>query len=513
MTFWIFSVQGPGSIGSKPSQFIFNLAHRGGQMNDFGMYACDSEGKEEEKDCSFSQTTVAEDTLPPEEIVLEDDQLTCNENLDTTAQEQEREREHEQGQGGVKSEEPIDSGDGSGNDGEGDVDENDDALHKSKKPRRELPSSIAISNEEEEEVPIPLGARQLEVVNKVSAGKSMFFTGPAGTGKSHVLNVLRTALRKTDLYRNTYFTAPTGIAACNIGGQTIHSWAGVGLGAEDTEKLVGKIKGNKKNKKMWESAKILFIDEVSMLGMDLFDKLCEIGMKLRCDDRPFGGIQVILCGDFFQLPPVRVSSAKRFIFQSKYFKQLIGDNIVELDRVFRQKDDQVFLGMLAEIRLGNISNQTDAALRYNQQQNMNSGSVNPTPQEQESGASPSLQNLNMVTKLFPTNRDADAVNKRELERLPDEAHEFHCIDQGLEKYMFMAEKAFERVPKVLTLKVGTLVVLTKNIDQEIGLVNGTKGVVMAFEEIVPPPTNPNAEKLVPLVEFTIVRNGEESKFL
>ena len=100
------------------------------------------------------------------------------------------------------------------------------------------------------------------------------------------------------------FTASTGIAACNIRGTTIHSWSGIGLGTDTYEKTVGTVRNNKESKKRWLDTEILVIDEISMLSSTIFDLLSKVGSRIRNDNRPFGGIQLILCGDFFQLPPV-----------------------------------------------------------------------------------------------------------------------------------------------------------------------------------------------------------------
>ncbi|KZT65015.1 hypothetical protein DAEQUDRAFT_561427 [Daedalea quercina L-15889] len=141
---------------------------------------------------------------------------------------------------------------------------------------------------------VVLSAEQTHILNLAKEGKSLFYTGSAGTGKSVLLREIIAALRQK--YRRTAdaiaITASTGIAACNIGGVTIHSFAGIGLGIENADALFTKIKKNKKASSRWLRTEVLIIDEVSMVEGELFDKLCRIGSMMRRKSAPFGGIQV-----------------------------------------------------------------------------------------------------------------------------------------------------------------------------------------------------------------------------
>ena len=133
-------------------------------------------------------------------------------------------------------------------------------------------------------------------------------------------------------------TASTGLAACNVGGVTLHSFGGIGLGKEGADELVNRIRKNAKAKTRWLRTKVLIIDEISMVDGDLFDKLEAIAKKLRRDGRPFGGIQLVITGDFFQLPPVPDSGRiSRFAFDAATWSTSI-DHIIGLTQVFRQKD-------------------------------------------------------------------------------------------------------------------------------------------------------------------------------
>lgn len=205
-----------------------------------------------------------------------------------------------------------------------------------------------------------LSDEQRAVVKAVmDEGKSVFFTGSAGTGKSVLMRAIIAQLRhkyRTEPDR-VAITASTGLASCILEGQTLHSWAGIGLGKEPAPELVKKIKRNMKSRQRWQRTKVLIIDEISMVDGQLFDKLEQVARTLRNNGRPFGGIQLVFTGDFFQLPPVpdRNTEAK-FVFEAVNWETCIQHTIL-LTHVFRQKDEQ-FATMLNEMRLGKMSYET-----------------------------------------------------------------------------------------------------------------------------------------------------------
>ena len=151
-----------------------------------------------------------------------------------------------------------------------------------------------------------------------------------------IIKVLRkTHAREPD---RVAVTASTGLAACNVGGVTLHSFGGIGLGKEAIPELVRKIKRNQKAKQRWLRTKILIVDEISMVDGDLFDKLEGIARSIRNNGRPFGGIQLVITGDFFQLPPVPdYGKAAKFAFDAATWNTSI-DHTIGLTQVFRQKD-------------------------------------------------------------------------------------------------------------------------------------------------------------------------------
>lgn len=186
-------------------------------------------------------------------------------------------------------------------------------------------------------------SHEQEVVKQLVCdnNKSVFFTGPAGTGKSVLMRSIIAQLKKKYAKdpERLAVTASTGLAACNIGGMTLHSFSGIGLGKDDCATLVKKIRRNPKAKNRWLRTKVLIIDEISMVDGDLFDKLSQIGRTLRNNGRPWGGIQLVITGDFFQLPPVpdhNVRDAK-FAFEAATWNTSI-DHTIGLTEVFRQKD-------------------------------------------------------------------------------------------------------------------------------------------------------------------------------
>ena len=241
------------------------------------------------------------------------------------------------------------------------ADPNDPAVKKSKS-RRHSVAKVFLSDEQR---------KVLHFV--VDEGKSVFFTGSAGTGKSVLMREIIAVLRKKFQREpdRVAVTASTGLAACNVGGVTLHSFGGIGLGKEDVPTLVKKIKRNQKAKLRWQRTKVLIIDEISMVDGDLFDKLEAISRSIRNNGRPFGGIQLVITGDFFQLPPVPDSGrVAKFAFDAATWTTSI-NHTIGLTQVFRQKDPGIslfsvsmisaniisedFANMLNEMRLGKLS--------------------------------------------------------------------------------------------------------------------------------------------------------------
>ena len=233
---------------------------------------------------------------------------------------------------------------------------------------------------------------------------------------------------------------------------------------EDVETLISAVADNKYAVKRWRQVSLLVIDEVSMMDAQLFDKLDAIGRALRNSTAPFGGMQLVLCGDFFQLPPVAVGSGAeakvRFCFQTPTWTRAVDDTVL-LSQVFRQKDPGL-AGFLNQARVGNVTAELEALLK----------SLAPRP-----SANVEIQ----PTRLFARNADADRVNADCLRALQTQ--------QSLRTYKakdWMVAERFRAVleacpaPAELQLAVGAQVVLVKNMRDDSGLVNGSRGVVVGF---------------------------------
>ncbi|GAA5987380.1 hypothetical protein JCM10908_001932 [Rhodotorula pacifica] len=301
----------------------------------------------------------------------------------------------------------------------------------------------------------------------VEEGKNVFFTGSAGTGKSVLLREIITSLKRK--YRGSgdavAVTASTGMAACNIGGTTIHSFAGIGLGIGPPEQLVSNVMRNKTAKTKWQRVKVLVIDEVSMVDAQLFDKLAYIANRLRQKpgsknaNKPFGGIQLVVTGDFFQLPPVTKVGTPSFAFEAAAWKESI-HHTVNLTQVFRQKDTR-FIDMLNEMRFGKLS-EASIKVFYALSREPKLGDMEPT-------------------ELFPMRNEVDRANQNRLRALPGIEVKYKADDEvngsrdpaDLQKSTYLQNFM---AAETLVIKVGAQVMLIKNLD--VDLVNGTIGRVV-----------------------------------
>lgn len=295
----------------------------------------------------------------------------------------------------------------------------------------------------------------------VEEKKSIFFTGSAGTGKSVLLREIIASLRKKYAKEpdRVAVTASTGLAACNIGGVTLHSYAGIGLGRDSSEDLCKKIKRNKKCLSRWLRTKVLIIDEISMVDAELFDKLENIARKLRNNENPFGGIQMIVTGDFFQLPPVPdQGKMSKFAFEAKKWKDVISHTIA-LTHVFRQKD-QDFVEMLNELRLGHLSHSSIKKFRSLDRDLQFDDGLEPT-------------------ELFPTRNEVDQANATRMRSLSGTLRTFEALDSGtVDKVQRDKLLSNCMAPARIDLKEGAQVMLIKNFDDQ--LVNGSLGKVVGF---------------------------------
>jgi ATP-dependent DNA helicase PIF1 len=302
----------------------------------------------------------------------------------------------------------------------------------------------------------------------VTQGESIFFTGAAGTGKSVLLKkiVRSLATKYLGAGKCVGVTVSTGLAAQNIGGTTLHRFTGIGLGQAPTQKFIHDILNSKPKLRRWMDVQVLIVDEISMIDCVLFDKLDEIARAVREKEKdlPFGGIQLVLSGDFFQLPPVRKGvddGSPKFCFESKAWNGAIRHTI-NLTQIYRQRDPE-FTAMLNQIREGCLSHTTVEKFRELQRPVICDGAE--------------------ATELFPLRLEAERANSRRLQDMKGNAHNYTAEHGGIIKNPDTRKMLLSDciAPEYLTLKVGAQVMLTQNIDKT--LVNGSQGCVIGFSNI------------------------------
>ncbi|XP_014598921.1 PREDICTED: ATP-dependent DNA helicase PIF1 [Polistes canadensis] len=303
-----------------------------------------------------------------------------------------------------------------------------------------------------------LTEEQSRILNAVLSGKNVFFTGSAGTGKSFLLKKIIAALPPDA----TIATASTGVAACHIGGVTLHQFAGIGLGNGTLERVF-QLASRPYSASVWRKTKHLIIDEISMVEADFFDKLEAVARHVRKTERPFGGIQLILCGDFFQLPPISKRDEKvKFCFQSMAWEKCVHFNF-ELRIVHRQKDPE-FIEILNNIRIGRVTESISNTLKATAKQKIESNGI-------------------LATRLCTHINEADEINDFQLNELKGESKTY--IAQDSDQMMTKTLDQQLPVPGKLILKVGAQVMLLKNINLSNGLVNGARGIVIKFVDDLP----------------------------
>ncbi|KAJ1522289.1 hypothetical protein ONE63_002588 [Megalurothrips usitatus] len=307
-------------------------------------------------------------------------------------------------------------------------------------------------------VEVPLTDEQQRVLLAVASGKNIFFTGSAGTGKSFLLRKIIASLPPD----TTYPTASTGVAACHIGGYTLHSFAGVGSGQGSLKRLA-ELARRPHVAQQWRRCKVLIIDEISMVDGRFFDKLEYIAREVRGNDRPFGGIQLVLCGDFLQLPPVgRNDSSNKegpatFCFQSEAWERC-NLNCYELSVVHRQ-NDPVFIDILQNIRIGRVTPEIVERLQATTNNKVDSAGI-------------------LASRLCSLTKESQLINISKLENLSANEKEFQAIDS--DPTLSQTLDVQTPVESTIKLKVGAQVMLLKNISLNDGLVNGARGVVTKF---------------------------------
>ena len=310
---------------------------------------------------------------------------------------------------------------------------------------------------------------QDEALQILKTGANVFLTGEPGSGKSYAAARYVGYLRRENV--PVSITASTGIAAAQIGGTTIHAWSGIGTRSHITRSDLDSIVKNRRVTDRIKKARVLIVDEVSMLSGPTLTAVSQVCQFVRKANAPFGGLQVVLVGDFFQLPPVirrdeRVSpdmdsqdeeDNSPFAYASRAWREL-DPSICYLTEQHRQSDAE-FSGLLEAIRSNRFS-KTDASLLASRRL-----------------AQDSLPRS--VTRLFTHNMDVDRINQAELVKLPGEPYSFFMTATG-DKLLAEGLKRGCLSPEKLDLKTGAVVMFTKN-DPDGRFVNGTLGVVSGFD--------------------------------
>jgi len=327
-----------------------------------------------------------------------------------------------------------------------------------------------------------LNQDQKKAYEAILSGQNIFVTGPGGVGKSYLIQKVVDAL--TLKGRRVGLTAMTGCAALLLGNhaKTIHSWAGIGLGTDPAPKLIQGVKRNSKALRRWLITHTLILDEVSMLTPELLEKLDTVAKAIRKSEKPFGGMQVVLVGDFFQLPPVYKDSdmdmpqqEKPFAFESPIWNKVIQRSIA-LTTIVRQKDP-AFQKILNEARIGEVTQTSIELLKARQGLAWREQQITPT-------------------LLFSQRAVVNSINTQNLVNLPTPEHTYEAetvfsIPKPEEELVKRTVAKLDRdapYDATLQLRVGAQVMYLVNRpvreDEEVNakpLVNGSRGVVTGFD--------------------------------
>jgi len=299
---------------------------------------------------------------------------------------------------------------------------------------------------------------QAEALDILMMGSNVFLTGQAGSGKTHLLNQYIKFLKKNGA--KVAVTASTGIAATHLNGITIHSWSGIGIKKTVTDQEIARLKSNQRVKSRIQDSKVLIIDEVSMFHSYRLDAVNKICKAIRNNVDPFGGLQVILCGDFFQLPPIADEgfAHSSFAYKSDAWGEL-NLKICYLDEQHRQWDEE-FLQVLNDIRSMDVTENTFEKVnrRLNKQL---PADVYPT-------------------RLYSHNVDVDAVNNAQLKKIDKREYSYAMEAVGKKELVAGLIKGC-LAPEILVLKEGAVVMFVKNNPTK-GYSNGTLGKVIGFDK-------------------------------
>lgn len=296
---------------------------------------------------------------------------------------------------------------------------------------------------------------QKQALDILKLGKNVFLTGAAGSGKTYILNKYISYLKKNHV--PVAVTASTGIAATHMNGKTIHSWAHIGIKDYLTPGDLENLFKRREYREAIAEAKVLIIDEVSMLHHYRLDMVDAVLRKMHGKDEPFGGIQVVLCGDLFQLPPVTRGGQAEYVTAAASWEAM-DIHVCYLTEQYRHDDNQLSQ-LLNEMRAGEVSEQSLERLLARKNASLGKG-ITPT-------------------KLFTHNVDVDTINQVELDKLGGDEYTFIMTHKG-DRAVAKALTASCLAPEELHLKKGAVVMFVQN-NYVKGYVNGTLGIVTKFD--------------------------------
>ena len=297
---------------------------------------------------------------------------------------------------------------------------------------------------------------QREALSILKTGANVFLTGSPGAGKTHTVNAYVAWLKEHGIEPS--ITASTGIAATHIHGVTIHSWSGIGIAERMSPELLDRIQGKEHTVKRIQKAKVLIIDEISMLSGDVLSMVDEVCREVRGSERAFGGLQVVLVGDFFQLPPIaRRGTRVPFAFESDAWRGL-NPIVCYLTEQHRQEDENL-LDVLTAIR--------EEAWDHTHVSRVTARETEGSDLEDE------------VPRLYTHNEDVDRINEEQLAKLAGASKSYEMDTSGSATLVEGLKRGCLS-PERLMLKPGALVMFTKN-NQVAGYANGTLGKVERFE--------------------------------
>ena len=298
---------------------------------------------------------------------------------------------------------------------------------------------------------------QAEALNILKTGANVFLTGEPGAGKTHALNTYVDYLKKRSV--DVAVTASTGIAATHINGMTIHAWSGIGIKSELSPYDLDQITSREKVVKRVSRAQVLVIDEISMLDGRTLSMVEQVVRMIKGTPEPFGGMQVVLVGDFFQLPPITgKGTSAQFACETPVWHGM-RPLICYLSEQYRQ-DDATLLSLLSSLRKGTVDESVYDVI--------------------SSCKNTSLPDGTEATRLFTHNVDVDRINTEHLAQLDGDVRRFEMTSRGPKLLVETIQKSCLS-PEILELKIGAMVMCTKN-NFEVGYVNGTLGHVIGYDE-------------------------------